>query len=204
MFAAKCEADGRSWTKLLCRVAFPLWVGNELLLHMKGFNYLEVKLSEGRMEWESHRWTEALFAVMRMLYLCVVLKMKQSLKAKLSIYRSIYVSTLTIALELLVMTKITRLQILVTTISFSSEGRLGSVWRLECTFVQENSQAVSLILLIKIHQERLFGHLFGSSLGVSDLSREDTLTPMHVWIFPNFLKTMCGAPDLNVIWTDAH
>lgn len=127
MFAAKCEADGRSWTKLLCRVVLPLWVGNELLLHMKGFNYLEVKLSEGRMEWESHRWTEALFAVMRMLYLCVVLKMKQSLKAKLSIYRSIYVSTLTIALELLVMTKITRLQILVTTISFSSEGRLGSV-----------------------------------------------------------------------------
>lgn len=88
MFAAKCEAAGKSWTELL----FPSSVGSELPPHMKGFNYLEVKLSEGRMEWESHRWTEAVFAVMRMLYLGVVLEMEQSLKAKLSIYRSIYVS----------------------------------------------------------------------------------------------------------------
>ena len=75
-------------------------------------NYLRVLFtSEGKMEWEIDRRigaVSAVSAVVRMLKRSVV-KRKQSQKAKRSIYRSIYVQTLTYGHELWAVTERMRL-----------------------------------------------------------------------------------------------
>ena len=83
---------------VLCRkmVECSLRVGSELLPQAKEFKYLGVLFtSEGKMEREMDRRIGAASAVMRALYQSVVVKKELSQKAKLSIYRSIYVPTLT-------------------------------------------------------------------------------------------------------------
>ncbi|KAI3373872.1 hypothetical protein L3Q82_021981 [Scortum barcoo] len=86
------------------RVACPLRVGGEVLPQVEEFKYLGVLFtSEGKMEREIDRWIGAASAVMRSVYRTVVVKKELSRKAKLSIYRSIYVPTLTYGHELWVM-----------------------------------------------------------------------------------------------------
>ena len=81
-------------------------VGGELLHQMEEFKCLGVLFrSEGRMECEIDRWIGAAAAVMQSLYLSVMVKRELSRKAKLSIYPSIYIPTLTYGHELWVMTK---------------------------------------------------------------------------------------------------
>ncbi|KAI3376292.1 hypothetical protein L3Q82_016423 [Scortum barcoo] len=74
------------------RVACPLQVGGEVLPQVEEFKYLGVLFtSEGKMEREIDRRIGAASAVMRSVYRTVVVKKELSRKAKLSIYRSIYV-----------------------------------------------------------------------------------------------------------------
>ncbi len=88
------------------RVACPLQVGGEFLPQVEEFKYLGVLFtSEGRMEREIDRRIGAAAAAMRSMYQSVVVKKELSLKAKLLIYRSIYVPTLTYGHELWVMTQ---------------------------------------------------------------------------------------------------
>ncbi|KAI3373860.1 hypothetical protein L3Q82_022440 [Scortum barcoo] len=88
------------------RVACPLRVGGEVLPQVEEFKYLGVLFtSEGKMEREIDRRIGAASAVMRSVYRTVVVKKELSRKAKLSIYRSIYVPTLTYGHELWVMTE---------------------------------------------------------------------------------------------------
>ncbi|KAI3360026.1 hypothetical protein L3Q82_014350 [Scortum barcoo] len=105
-FAAECEAAGmristsKSEAMVLDRkrVACPLRVGGEVLPQVEEFKYLGVLFtSEGKMEREIDRRIGAASAVMRSVYHrpTVVVKKELSRKAKLSIYRSIYVPTLT-------------------------------------------------------------------------------------------------------------
>ena len=68
--------------------------------------------SEGRMQLEIDGRIRAALAVMQTLKQSVVVKRELSQKAKLSIYKSIYVPTLTYGHELWVVTKIMRSQIL--------------------------------------------------------------------------------------------
>ncbi|KAK3528617.1 hypothetical protein QTP70_006030 [Hemibagrus guttatus] len=112
-FAAECEAAGmrvstsRSEAMVLNRkkVACTLQVGGELLPQVEEFKYLGVLFtSEGRMDCEIDRRIGAAAAVMRSMYRSVVVKKELSRKAKLSIYQSIYVPTLTYGHELWVMT----------------------------------------------------------------------------------------------------
>ncbi|KAI3352448.1 hypothetical protein L3Q82_005402 [Scortum barcoo] len=120
-FAAECEAAGmristsKSEAMVLDRkrVACPLRVGGEVLPQVEEFKYLGVLFtSEGKMEREiDRRIGAASAAVMRSVYRTVVVKKELSRKAKLSIYRSIYVPTLTYGHELWVMTERTRSQI---------------------------------------------------------------------------------------------
>ncbi|KAI3358431.1 hypothetical protein L3Q82_014864 [Scortum barcoo] len=116
-FAAECEAAGmristsKSEAMVLDRkrVACPLRVGGEVLPQVEEFKYLGVLFtSEGKMEREIDRRIGAASAVMRSVYRTVVVKKELSRKAKLSIYRSIYVPTLTYGHELWVMTERTR------------------------------------------------------------------------------------------------
>ena len=68
--------------------------------------------------WEIDRRISAAAAVMRWLYRSVMEKRELSQKVKLSIYRSIYVPTLTYGHDLWVMTKRTRSRIQVAEMSF--------------------------------------------------------------------------------------
>ncbi|XDV52909.1 hypothetical protein PO909_021551 [Leuciscus waleckii] len=126
-FAAECEAAGmristsKSEAMVLSRkrVACPLQVGGEFLPQVDEFKYLGVLFtSEGRMEWEIDRRIGAASAVMRSMYRSVVVKKELSRKAQLSIYRSIYVPTLTYGHELWVMTERTRSRIQAAEMSF--------------------------------------------------------------------------------------
>ncbi|GAA6099878.1 uncharacterized protein LOC111191400, partial [Tachysurus ichikawai] len=101
------------------RVACPLQVGGELLSQVEEFKYLGVLFtSEGRMERKIDRWIGGSSAVMRSIYRSVVVKKELSCKAKLSIYQSIYVPTLTYGHELWVMTERTRSWIQAAEMSF--------------------------------------------------------------------------------------
>ncbi|KAK3518104.1 hypothetical protein QTP70_033329 [Hemibagrus guttatus] len=113
-FAAECEAAGmrvstsKSEAMVLDRkkVACTLQVGGEVLPQVEDFKYLGVLFtSEGRMDREIDRWIGAAAAVMRSMYRSVVVKKELSRKAKLLIYQSIYVPTLTYGHELWVMTE---------------------------------------------------------------------------------------------------
>ncbi|KAI3363351.1 hypothetical protein L3Q82_011976, partial [Scortum barcoo] len=120
-FAAECEAAGmristsKSEAMVLDRkrVACPLQVGGEVLPQVEEFKYLGVLFtSEGKIEREiDRRIGAASSAVMRSVYRTVVVKKELSRKVKLSIYRSIYVPTLTYGHELWVMTERTRSRI---------------------------------------------------------------------------------------------
>ncbi|KAK3547070.1 hypothetical protein QTP86_009563 [Hemibagrus guttatus] len=111
-FAAECEAAGmrvstsKSEAMVLDRkkVACTLQVGGEVLPQVEEFKYLrDLFTSEGRMDCEIDRRIGAAAAVMRSMYRSVVVKKELSRKAKLSIYQSIYVPTLTYGHELWVM-----------------------------------------------------------------------------------------------------
>ncbi|KAK3509655.1 hypothetical protein QTP70_008402 [Hemibagrus guttatus] len=113
-FAAECEAAGmrvstsKSEAMVLDRkkVACTLQVGGEVLPQVEEFKYLGVLFtSEGRMDREIDRRIGAAAAVMLSMYRSVVVKKELSQKAKLSIYQSIYVPTLTYGHELWVMTE---------------------------------------------------------------------------------------------------
>jgi len=83
-----------------------LRVWSELLSQAKEFKYLEVLFtSESKMEQEMDRRIGAPSAVMRVLYRFIVVKRELSRKAKLSIYRSIYVPSLTYGHEIWVVTE---------------------------------------------------------------------------------------------------
>ncbi|TWW67188.1 hypothetical protein D4764_02G0002290 [Takifugu flavidus] len=78
-----------------------LRVKEKILPQVEEFMYLGVLfMSEGRMEQEIDRRIGAASAVMRTLHRSVVVKRELSQKAKLSIYRSIFVPTLTYGHEL--------------------------------------------------------------------------------------------------------
>ncbi|KAK3516914.1 hypothetical protein QTP70_028206 [Hemibagrus guttatus] len=126
-FAAECEAAGmrvstsKSEAMVLDRkkVACTLQVGGEVLPQVEEFKYLGVLFtSEGRMAREIDRRIGAAAAVMRSMYRSVVVKKELSRKAKLSIYQSIYVPTLTYGHELWVMTERVRSRIHAAEMSF--------------------------------------------------------------------------------------
>ncbi|KAK3528698.1 hypothetical protein QTP70_009961 [Hemibagrus guttatus] len=83
------------------KVACTLQVGGEVLPQVEEFKYLWVLFtSEGRMDCEIDRRIGAVAAVMRSMSRSVVVKKELSRKAKLLIYQSIYVPTLTYDHEL--------------------------------------------------------------------------------------------------------
>ena len=103
-FAAECEAAGmristsKSETMVLSRkrVGCLLRVGSEVLPQVEEFKYLGVLFtSDGRREREIDRQIGAASAVVQTLHRSVVVKRELSQKARLSVYRSIFVPNLT-------------------------------------------------------------------------------------------------------------
>ncbi|TWW77678.1 hypothetical protein D4764_12G0010680 [Takifugu flavidus] len=118
-FAAACDAAGMkiSTSKFEAmvlnqkKVECLLWFKEEILPQLEGLKYLGVLFtSEGRMEQEIDRRIGA--------HRSLVVKRELSQKAKLSIYRSIFIPTLTYGHELLVMTERTRSWVQASEMSF--------------------------------------------------------------------------------------
>ncbi|KAJ0002535.1 hypothetical protein NQD34_007684 [Periophthalmus magnuspinnatus] len=168
-FAAECEVAGirisssKSEAMVLDRkkVACPHQVGGESLPQVEEFKYLGVLFtSEGRMEREIDRRIGAASAVMRLLYRSVVVKKELSPKAKLSIYRSIYVPTLTYGHELWVMTERTRSWIQAAEMGFLCRvaGRTLRD-RVRSSVTREELGVEPLLLHVERNQLRWLGHL---------------------------------------------
>ncbi|KAK3531112.1 hypothetical protein QTP70_011064 [Hemibagrus guttatus] len=169
-FAAECEAAGmrvstsKSEAMVLDRkkVACTLQVGGEVLPQVEQFKYLGVLFtSEGRMDLEIDRRIGAAAAVMRSMYRSVVVKKELSRKAKLSIYQSIYVPTLTYGHELWVMTERVRSRMRAAEMSFLRRVAGHSLRdRVRSSVTQEELGVEPLLLHIERGQLRCFGHLF--------------------------------------------
>ncbi|KAK3567165.1 hypothetical protein QTP86_011304 [Hemibagrus guttatus] len=108
------------------KVARTLQVGGEFLPQVE-----DLFMSEGRMDREIDRRIGAAAAVMWSMYRSVVVKKELSPKAKLSIYQSLYVPTLTYGHELWVMTEWIRPRMQVAEMSFlrMSLGWPGNLWK---------------------------------------------------------------------------
>ncbi|KAK3557834.1 hypothetical protein QTP86_003172 [Hemibagrus guttatus] len=174
-FAAECEAAGmrvstsKSEAMVLDRkkVACTLQVGGEVLPQVEEFKYLRVLFtSEGRMDREIDRRIGAAAAVMRSMYRSVVVKKELSRKAKLSIYQSIYVPTLTYGHELWVMTERVRSWIQAAEMSFLRRVAGRSLRdRVRSSVTREELGVEPLLLHIERGQLRWLGHLFWMPLG---------------------------------------
>ncbi|KAK3528421.1 hypothetical protein QTP86_034238 [Hemibagrus guttatus] len=169
-FAAECEAAGmrvstsKSEAMVLDRkkVACTLQVGGEVLPQVEEFKYLGVLFtSEGRMDREIDRRIGAAAAVMLSMYRSVVVKKELSQKAKLSIYQSIYVPTLTYGHELWVMTERVRSRIQAAEMSFLRRVAGRSLRdRVRSSVTREELGVEPLLFHIERGQLRWLGHLF--------------------------------------------
>ncbi|KAK3508316.1 hypothetical protein QTP70_021492 [Hemibagrus guttatus] len=169
-FAAECEAAGmrvstsKSEAMVLDRkkVACTLQVGGEVLPQVEEFKYLGVLFtSEGRMDREIDRRIGAAAAIMQSMYRSVVVKKELSRKAKLSIYQSIYIPTLTYGHELWVMTERIRSRIQAAEMSFLRRVAGRSLRdRVRSSVTREELGVEPLLLHIERGQLRWLGHLF--------------------------------------------
>ncbi|GAA6083797.1 uncharacterized protein LOC111191400, partial [Tachysurus ichikawai] len=113
------------------------------------------------MEQEIDRQIGVFSAVMRLIYRSVVVKKELSCKAKLCIYQSIYVPTLTYGHELWVMTKRTRSWIQADEMSFLCRVAGRSLReRVRSSVTREELRVEPLLLHIERSQLRWLGHLF--------------------------------------------
>ncbi|KAL1263714.1 hypothetical protein QQF64_006453, partial [Cirrhinus molitorella] len=153
---SKSEAMVLDWKKVAC----PLQVGGEFLPQVEEFKYLRVLFtSEGRMEREIDRRIGAAPPAMRSMYRSFVVK--KELKAKLSIYQSIYVPTLTYGHELWVMTERTRSRIQAAEMSFLRRVVGRSLRdRVRSAVTREELGVEPLLLHIERGQLRWLRHLF--------------------------------------------
>ncbi|KAK3538092.1 hypothetical protein QTP70_029181, partial [Hemibagrus guttatus] len=144
------------------KVACTLQIGGELLPQVEEFKYLGVLFtSEGRMDFEIDRRIGATAAVMRPMYRSVVVKKELSRKAKLSIYQSIYVPTLTYGHELWVMTERVRSWIQAAEMSFLRRVVGRSLRdRVRSSVTWQELGVEPLLLDIERGQLRWLGHLF--------------------------------------------
>ncbi len=160
-----------SCTRMVCNLVWSGWDDNQhlqvrgysgvFLPQVEEFKYLGVIFTmEGRMEREIDRRIGAASAVMRSMYRSVVVKKELSCKAKLSIYRSIYVPTLTYGHELWW----TRSRIQAAEISFLRRvaGRSLSD-RVRSSVTREKLKVEPLLLDIERTQLMWLGHLFRMS-----------------------------------------
>ena len=139
-----------------------LQVGEEILPRVEEFKYLWVLFSEGKMEWEIDGQIGAASAVMRALHWSVVVNRELSLKAKLFIYQSIFVSTLSYGHERWVVTErmtsrvqLAEMSFLCRVVGLSLRDRL---WR-SAIRVELEVQLLLLLLLTERSQMRWLGHL---------------------------------------------
>ncbi|TWW81841.1 R2 Retrovirus-related Pol polyprotein from type I retrotransposable element [Takifugu flavidus] len=168
-FAAACEAAGMkistSKSKAMVlnqkKVECLLRVKEEILPQVEELKYLGVLFtSKGRMEQEIDRRSGAASAVMWTLHWSVVMKRERSQKAKLWIYWSTFVPTLTYGHELWVMTKRTRSLVQAAKMSFLR--RVAGLFfrdRVRSSAIWEELGVKPLLPHVERSQMRWLGHL---------------------------------------------
>ncbi|TWW65163.1 hypothetical protein D4764_21G0000630 [Takifugu flavidus] len=152
------------WCQSLVRIAgsgVPSPVKEEILPQVEEFKYLGVLFtSEGRMQQEIDRQIGVASAVMWTLHRSVVVKREPSQKAKLSIYRSIFVATLTYGHELWVMTERTRSRVQAAKMSFLRRvAGLSLRDRVRSSAIWKELGVEPLLLRVERSQMRWLGHL---------------------------------------------
>ncbi|XP_073778470.1 uncharacterized protein [Danio rerio] len=154
----KSEAMALNWKKVVCH----LQVGGKSLLQVEELKYLGVLFTrEGMMECEIDRRIGAGAAVMQSMYQFVVVKNVFSRNAKLSIYQSIYVPTLTYGHELWVMTERIRFRIQAGEMSFLQRVAVHTlIGRVRSSVTQVELRVEPLLLHIERIQLRWLGYLF--------------------------------------------
>ncbi|TWW54789.1 hypothetical protein D4764_0289820 [Takifugu flavidus] len=154
-FATACEAAGMKISTSKSEAM------EEILPQVEEFKYLGVLFtSEGRMEQEINRRIGAASAVMRTLHWSIVVKRELSQKAKLSIYRSIFVPILTYGHELWVMTRRTRSRVQAAeTIFLRRVAGLSLRDRVRSSAIREELGVEPLLLRDERSQMRWLGHL---------------------------------------------
>uniref|UniRef100_A0A8C6LCZ4 Reverse transcriptase domain-containing protein n=1 Tax=Nothobranchius furzeri TaxID=105023 RepID=A0A8C6LCZ4_NOTFU len=198
-FEAECEAAGmrisssKSETMVLIRkrVECLCRVRDEVLPQVEEFKHLGVLFtSEGKLEREIDRWMGAASAVIRALYRSVMVKRELSQKAKLSIYRLIYVPTLTYGHELWVVTERTRSRVQAAKKSFLLRvSGLSLRDRLRSSVILEGLGVDPLLLHIERSQLRWLGHLVrmppgrlpGEVFRVRPTGRRPECRPRTLW-----------------------
>ena len=168
-FAAECEVAGmristsKSAAIVLSRKPMDclLWVGNEFLLQVKEFKYLGILfMSEGTREREMGRSIGSAGAVLLSLCRTVMMKRELSQKAKLSIYQSIFIPTLTYGHGGWVMTERMRSRIQAAEMCFLRRAPGVSLRdRVRSSVIRVGLGVEPLLLCVERSQLRWFGHL---------------------------------------------
>ena len=170
-FAAACDNAGMKISTAKSEVlhlsrnpvkcALQLQVNGVKLKQVEKFKYLGVVFSsDGKQEDEIDIRIGKASAVMQVLYHSVVMKRELSVKAKLAIFRSIFVPILTYGHESWVMTEKTRSQVQAAEMRFLR--RIKGVTLLDKvpnSKIQESLNVESLLLRIERSQLRWFGHV---------------------------------------------
>ena len=143
------------------RVECTFWVRDEILPQVEEFKYFGVLFtSEGRLEREIDRRIGAVSAVTQTLHGSVVVKRELSRKAKLLIYQSIFIPTLTYGHELWVVTERTRSRVQAAEMSFLCRvAGLSFRDRVRSLVIREELRVDPLLLCIERSQMRWLGHL---------------------------------------------
>jgi hypothetical protein len=168
-FSLECEAasmrinTAKTETLVISRntVECTLHVSGVQLQQVEKFKYLGVLFaSDGSWDQEIDRRIGAAAAVMRQLYRGVVCKRELSNRAKLAVFKSIFVPTLTYGHELWVMTRKTRSRIQAAEMRFLR--RIAGLTlrdRVRSSEIRKNINVEPLLLQIERSQLRWLGHL---------------------------------------------
>ncbi|TWW67224.1 hypothetical protein D4764_02G0002650 [Takifugu flavidus] len=160
-FATECEAAGMRLSTSKLESMVLARKREEVLPQVEEFKYLRILfMSEGRMEREIDRRIGVASTAMRALNRSVVVKKELSRKAKLSIYRSIYVSILTYGHQRWVMTERTRSRIQAAEMSFLRRvAGLSLRDRVRSSDIREELGVELLLLHIERSELGWLGHL---------------------------------------------
>ncbi|TWW62719.1 hypothetical protein D4764_04G0013660 [Takifugu flavidus] len=151
------------------------------------------------MEQEIDRRIGAASGVMWTLHWSIVVKRELGQKAKLSIYRSIFVPTLTYGHELWVMTKRTRSRIQAAEMSFLSRvAGLSLRDRVRSSAIREELGVEPLLIRVERSQMRWLGHLVKDT----SLVRSSGHVPPvgDPWKTQDMLEKLCLSTGLGTPW----
>ena len=170
-----------------------LQVNEATLKQVEKFKYLGIAFtSDGRQDEELDTQIGKASAVMRALHYSVVMKRELSKKAKLSIFKAVFIPILTYGHESCAMTKTVRSQVQASEMRFLQKSKeLHCLTRLRSFEIRKSLTIKSLLLQIERSQHRWFGHV--SRMPQEQLTKQALLANANA-------RRPAGRPTTR--WTD--